>query len=228
MSKNLIVILIILIVIVLGVGIYISQKEKESLAPESEITLTIQLPKTSYETGEPIEGNYIIETPRRFKNLLYHSCEMVGLKPKCGGGEMRAAIITFKKYTTGPIYGCLITDTFRSCTEKSFKLPGNYILRLAIYDCDGVEKVIGKCDAEAVEKSGFEQIQPLKSVEKVITVTGEPIPYCQRPEDCAGRPCENCKSGHEICVSTDCVECLMDADCLEGYYCNRDTHKCEK
>jgi hypothetical protein len=50
---------------------------------------------------------------------------------------------------------CVLTNTFSACGAKNFKLPGSYILRLAVYDCVEVEKVLDRCDAVYTKRRGL-------------------------------------------------------------------------
>ena len=74
----------------------------------------------------------------------------------------------------------------------------------------------------------MEQVTPLKSKSKSITVTGENeeyIPECTTNDDC-NQTCTNCDDGTYVCISSSdplfnqiCVECVTSFGCVDGYGC---------
>lgn len=219
------VLIVVILTAIVGGGIWWLTKEKAELpeagAPEKipagELKLTIDIPKTSFVTGEQIEGKYIVENEGDpFEGYVLEKCTKKGYEKNCRG----RGISLLGKYS-GILDACEITERGAMCMQDSFSSPGMYVFELAVYDCAEIEEVLGVACNEARYSGVTTRVQPLSAIKKVVTVTGEIIkPECEDSDDCT-QICEGCVEGKYICVfpKQECVQCVTDRYCKSGYNC---------
>lgn len=189
------------------------------------LELTIDIPKDSFVVGEEFEGRYVVENKREnlFRGFVVDTRRKQGLGMTCKG---RGTALLGKISVDFGAFD--ITEAEADCFLKSFRSPGSYTYKVAVYDCAQIEKVFNITCDEAKEDRVMAEISPLIVKEKNVTVTGKAIAKeCRTDSDCSTK-CDKCEKGTYRCnmATGECIECFMDFHCKAGYRCEGD--KCVK
>lgn len=197
--------------------------EEVTPTKESNVSVTIDFPKTSFSVKEWVKGKYTVKnTGPSFKAYIVESGKKEGYEK-----EYRARVVTEIGSGMGfssSLGACEITETSSTCMLHYFISPGTYVYEIRVYDCSEIVKVFGECSTDVEPKKVIAAISPLANVSKKVIVIGEPLtPQCERDEDCT-QPCENCRRGTYVCykAAKQCVECFISLDCKSGYECERE------
>ena len=117
----------------------------------------LDVPKTTFSVGERLEEAwYVVEDPGPVAKGYWDSkCERIG-HGNFGHGRFSGALVPNEKLGLA------------MC--RRFEYPGEYILRVKIYDCADIEREFGECfiDIEEIEEKG---IEPLINEDIAITVS---------------------------------------------------------
>jgi hypothetical protein len=206
-----------------------------------DVSVTINLPD-SIETGKLLVGNYIVnctELEFNFSNpgtinetpniYVIQTCGL-GQQGSCDSGKL-----IFSRWFCNsviPLDACEINRNKTSyCSFYTFTNPGAYTYKVAVFDCGDITNKLG-VDCNSADQSAVAQnVTPLATAEKTVTVTGSQIGDICRygSDDCPS--CEGCKTGRETCsmYGRVCIQCsrgsffslhAKEGGCKEGYKCS--------
>jgi hypothetical protein len=154
----------------------IQQPEKQTenkISTETldNLSLTINITKTSFSLGETLKEKYIIENKGPpFKAYEVMICRREGYENSCINKGI--GILNTGNTTGGYFQPCEISDKGAFCVPDSFTISGTYIYELTVYDCAQIERTLDvNCDSEAEYDKIKSQILPLATTKKTIIVS---------------------------------------------------------
>lgn len=204
---------------------------KDVISDSSGIQLGITLPKTSYEIGEVVSGDYFLSYEgESFKGIVLYTYS----RNECNENQYAKALglistgsfedgtlsmfkTAFQAFRYDKVDGSAGYCSYMGGTD-SFYEEGTYIYTLSVYDCSVVENELEK-DCSDADSDELMIIVPIKSVsEEVIVAGGESSTECENNNDCTVL-CEGCTGGKQICrlPSGICSDCIFS--CNDGYAC---------
>jgi hypothetical protein len=205
-----------------------------------DVSVTINLPD-SIETGKLLVGNYIVNCTEPKFNLS--NPDALAKTPNlyviqtCGLGQQvncDSDMIIFSRLFCNraiPFSACRIDrNTTSHCSFYTFTNPGTYTYKVAVFDCSDITNKLGGNCSSANQGTVIQNIAPIATGEKTITVTGNQTGDLCRygSDDCPS--CEGCETGRETCSMYGhvCMQCsiksflplhVREGGCKEGYEC---------
>jgi len=226
-SKLWIIPLIVIIILAASVAAYVYMFKSVEKQPDiSLLSLDIVIPKSTYEVGEKLGGEYYMKyNGPSFEGVVLYINSKTNFEKKYFS-KTRGMIrdIDFSNpEKTGMLKVALQAFRYNengySCCLDSFVEEGIYNFEMVVYDCSTIEKELGKACKDA-EENELLNVQKLKSKSKSVVVSGGSIVGCKTSDDCT-KICEGCKKGKQVCEQGKgaCMDCFMDLQCNEGYKC---------
>jgi len=194
---------------------------------EIEETFNGALPYLEY-SGPPFEGAIIYTRYREgFVDSDAYDILYKGYLEKIDSHDLNDSM-----FRAGyPMQACRIYE-YRTgdAPNEFFDHEGTYVYGMHVYDCLDIENEGYECESSSFdhvlkddEWQIVANVEPIASVEKVITVSGgTSSAECWYDDECT-QECTNCVSGTYKCFTGTnypyCVECNGNSYCNDGYEC---------
>lgn len=185
-----IVIIVIVILAAAALGLYL-RYQTTSLKPvspvSSKLSLAIQLPKSNYQVGEKVTGDYLMKYDGpSFEGLILYTYSRKDIPQKyyhkargliedvdfSDPNKTRALKTAFSAYR--------LNNSGFECCLNSFPEPGEYQFGLAVYDCKRVEEVLQKSDCggplASINPDLLSKKPPLQETAKTVIVAPQQKP----------------------------------------------------
>lgn len=223
---------ILVIILIVGVSLFfVFSQEKTTKIDIKLLNIDIKTPKSSYAMGEEFLGENVLDySGELFEAVVLQKYSRKGLSKEYyaksrgflgGSSSLGLLRLTAFKLNTDGNYGAS-TDYFYE--------EGEYVFTISVYACSDIEKALVIDCSEAEAKHIDENVEPIKTVEKIIVVSGGVNPSeCKTKDDCT-QYCEGCEEGTQICeqVKEICMDCFIDSQCKDSYTCENNICESEE
>ena len=189
----------------------------------TNVELDIILPKTDYEVGEEISGEYYVA----YQGDSFRGTVIYCTDDSCSRTTGMLEDIDFSSSDK--------TNNLQFALKHAFYAQGTYDFSIHVFTCEDIDEVFDTDDCgrggipPTIEvKDIISSVSSLQSKTKTVTVANvaeEYTPECTSNDVCT-QTCTNCEQGTYVCAQSNnplvhetCVECVSSFGCVDGYTC---------